>query len=183
MSTDNRSEQKSAPIIVVPYDPSWPASFEAERRVLDRLLAPWIVGSIEHVGSTAVPGLAAKPVIDIMVGVKSLEASRAALSAAAKAQYIYWPYKADTMHWFCKPSDAHRTHHLHLVPYGSKLWKARLGFRDTLRTDSKLAEEYARLKYHLAEKYREDREAYTQAKSEFVERVLASIGLTEPQDL
>lgn len=180
MTSNSVPEEKSAPIIVVPYDSSWPDKFESEQKVLERLLAPWIAGPIEHVGSTAVPGVAAKPVIDIMVAVASLDASRPAISAAKAAGYIYWPYKANVMHWFCKPSDAYRTHHLHLVPYGSSLWQARLGFRDALRADSKLAGEYAQLKYHLANKYREDREAYTASKSEFVHRVIKSIGLDQP---
>lgn len=183
MSSNKASEPKSAPVVVVPYDPSWPIKFEEERQVLGNILAPWMVGSIEHIGSTAVPGLAAKPVIDIMVGVESVDASRLAISAVADAQYVYWPYKADTMHWFCKPSDAHRTHHLHLIPYGSWFWRARLGFRDTLRADPVLAEEYAQLKYRLAEKYREDREAYTEAKSDFVQRILSLIGMARGSEI
>lgn len=179
MTSNYNTDEKSARVIVEPYDASWPFKFESEKLVLERLLSPWITGPIEHVGSTAVPDLAAKPVIDIMVAVASLNASRPAISAATAAGYIYWPYKANIMHWFCKPSDAHRTHHLHLVPYGSSLWQARLGFRDALRADSRLAEEYAQLKYRLAAKYREDREAYTEAKSVFVYRVLKSIGLAQ----
>ena len=180
MQKSHASGQKSAPIVVVPYDPSWPAKFESEEKALARLLAPWLTGPIEHVGSTAVPGLAAKPVIDIMAAVESLEASRPAISAAAEAGYLYWPYRADVMHWFCKPSDTHRTHHLHIIPYRSSLWRARLGFRDALRADPMLAGEYARLKLRLAEQYRYDREAYTDSKSDFVQRVLGSIGLSHP---
>ncbi|MDR0672452.1 MAG: GrpB family protein [Zoogloeaceae bacterium] len=151
--------------------------FESERRVLAHVLAPWLAGPIEHVSSTAVPGLAAKPVIDIMVAVQSLDASRPAISAAEAAGYIYWPYKADIMHWFCKPSDAHRTHHLHLVPCNSRLWRARLAFRNALRANAELAQAYAQLKHSLASKYRDDREAYTESKSAFVHRVLESAGL------
>ena len=154
--------------------------FEVERQALERILKPRVVGPIEHVGSTAVPGLAAKPVIDIMVAVATLAASRPAISAAAEAEYIYWPYRADVMHWLCKPSTARRTHHLHLIPYGSDLWQARLGFRDALRADSDLAREFAKLKYQLADKHRHDREAYTESKTEFVQRVLASLGLAQP---
>ena len=154
--------------------------FEVERQALERILKPRVVGPIEHVGSTAVPGLAAKPVIDIMVAVATLAASRPAISAAAEAEYIYWPYRADVMHWLCKPSTARRTHHLHLIPYGSDLWQARLGFRDALRADSDLAREFAKLKYQLADKHRHDREAYTASKTEFVQRVLASLGLAQP---
>ena len=169
----------SAPILVVPYDLSWPDKFESEKEVLGRILAPWMAGPIEHIGSTAVPGLAAKPVIDIMIAVENLDVSFPAIAAAVTAGYNYWPYKADVMHWFCKPSDAYRTHHLHLVPYGSSLWHARLGFRNALRADSKLAEEYAQLKYRLADQYKDDREAYTESKTSFVQRVLMSIGFEQ----
>jgi GrpB-like predicted nucleotidyltransferase (UPF0157 family) len=182
MTSSSATEEKSAPVIVVPYDSSWPDKFECEKRVLSRVLAPWLAGPIEHVGSTAVPGLVAKPVIDIMVAVENLDSSRPAIPAVVASGYIYWPYKASIMHWFCKPSDAHRTHHLHLVPYGSRLWQARPGFRDALRADVRLAQEYAQLKLSLAGKYRDDREAYTQSKSEFVHQVLESLGLAEPSE-
>lgn len=181
-SSDHQRDQ-NAPIEVVPCDPSWPEKFADERGVLEEILAPWIVGGIEHVGSTAVPGLDAKPVIDIMVGVENLESSRGAVPAAGNAGYIYWPYKADSMHWFCKPSETHRTHHLHLIPFNSPLWKARMGFRNALRKDDALAAAYAELKHDLAGQYRHDREAYTESKGPFVQQVLASIGLDDAHDL
>jgi GrpB-like predicted nucleotidyltransferase (UPF0157 family) len=81
------------PIHVVPYDESWPGRFEQERAILDRVIGSWVVGGIEHVGSTAVQGLAAKPVIDIMVGVKSLEASRAAIPVLGQIEYCYYPVR------------------------------------------------------------------------------------------
>lgn len=164
-----------APVYVVPYDPSWPARFVAEREALARVLAPWLAGPIEHIGSTAVPGLVAKPVIDIMGAVESLEASRPALAAVAELGYVYFPYREDIMHWLCKPSDEVRTHHLHLVPYGSPLWRERLAFRDRLRADPDVAAEYAALKLELAVRYQLDREAYTDAKEPFVRRVLAGV--------
>ena len=171
------TQKRSAPIEVLPYTSTWAEKFAAEQAALQNALAPWLVGPIEHVGSTAVPGLAAKPVIDIMAAVQSLDASRPAIEHAEKLGYNYWPYKADVMHWFCKPSDAHRTHHLHLVPYNSPLWHARLGFRNILKSDADLAHEYAALKFSLARKHPHDREAYTQGKTRFVQQVLASIGL------
>lgn len=182
MTSSSASGKTSAPVTVVPYNSSWPDKFEAERQVLAHALAPWLAGPIEHVGSTAVPGLDAKPVIDIMVAVKSLDASRRAIPAAEAAGYRYWPYKAHLMHWFCKPSDAHRAHHLHLIPYDSGLWRERLGFRDALRADARLAREYAQLKHGLANRYRDDREAYTQSKSNFIHQVLASVGLAQPNE-
>jgi GrpB-like predicted nucleotidyltransferase (UPF0157 family) len=164
-----------APVRIVPYDPTWPLSFEAERAALADLIAPWLAGPIEHVGSTAVPGLAAKPVIDIMVGVRELEASRPAITELARLGYCYFPYHAEIMHWFCKPSPAHRTHHLQLVPWMSPLWVDRLAFRDLLRTHADVAADYAALKRRLAAEHEFDREAYTDAKTPFVEWVLGMI--------
>lgn len=86
---------------------------------------------------------------------------------------MYFPYRADAMHWFCKPTPAFRTHHLHLVPASSSLWAERLAFRDYLRRHSEIADEYAALKRALAARYRFDREAYTQSKGPFVARITA----------
>jgi GrpB-like predicted nucleotidyltransferase (UPF0157 family) len=163
-----------AAIHVVPYDPSWVAQFEEERALLEALLTPWRRGPIEHVGSTAVPGLCAKPVIDMMVGVVSLAESEPAKASLAGAGYQYADYKSDVMHWFCKPSFAKRTHHLHLIPFGSPLWSERLRFRDLLRGDARLAAEYASLKLELARKFEFDREGYTDAKWPFIAKALAS---------
>ena len=162
-----------APVHIVPYDPGWPSRFEAERELLLEAIGPWLTaGRIEHVGSTAVPGLAAKPVIDIMAGVESLERSHAALAVLARYQYCYAPYKADVMHWLCKPSPAHRTHHLHMVPIESPLWREQLAFRDYLRFHPDVASEYASLKIRLAGMHRFDRDAYTAAKAPFVQHVI-----------
>ena len=80
-----------APVEIVPYDPSWPTGFREEANALREALATWLVGPIEHIGSTAIPGLAAKPVIDIMAGVQTLEASRPAIAAATALGYCYLP--------------------------------------------------------------------------------------------
>ena len=160
------------PVSIVDYDPSWPAAFEREARLLDPLLRPWLAGRIEHVGSTAVPGLASKPVIDIMAPVESLDAARGAIPEVAALDYCYAPYRSDVMHWFCKPGPSMRTHHLHLVPVNGRLWNERIFFRDTLRLDGRLRREYAELKRTLATANRLDREAYTRGKNPFIERVL-----------
>ena len=161
-----------APVCVVFYDPSWIEKFESEKTLLEEPLAPWRKGPIEHVGSTAVVGLCAKPVIDIMVGVKSLLESEPAKGILREVGYRYADYKADVMHWFCKPSFAVRTYHLHLVPFESALWHERLAFRNLLRTNATVAVEYAALKRELARRYELDREAYTDAKYPFIARVL-----------
>jgi len=160
------------PVYLVPYDPAWPRQFEEERALLAGTLAPWIAGAIEHVGSTAVPGLLAKPTIDIMVGVRDLPSSLDARVALADIAYQYFPYRPDVMHWFCKPSPARRTHHLHLIPVGSPLWIERLAFRDYLRNSAEARTEYAALKASLAARFTFDREAYTDAKGAFVERIV-----------
>ncbi len=180
MSTPSSANDREAPVEVVAYDTSWPAKFRAECLALERALHPWLVGPIQHIGSTAVPMLAAKPVIDIMAPIRTLEASRPAIAAACSVGYVYFPYKAEVMHWLCKPSPFHRTHHLHLVPLGSALWYQRLAFRDALRHSPALAAEYGELKLRLAEKFREDREAYTEAKAPFVHRVLSELQARGP---
>jgi GrpB-like predicted nucleotidyltransferase (UPF0157 family) len=169
----HQGPQEEASVEVVPYDVAWPAQFASENNLLATILSPWLAGDIEHVGSTAIPGMPAKPVIDIMAPVHGLGASRLAIEAVASAGYHYAAYKPDLMHWFCKPSPQHRTHHLHLVPRASLLWRQRLIFRDALQDDPALAHEYANLKMQLAERFRFDREAYTDAKGPFVARVLA----------
>ena len=143
--------------------------------MLEEVLMFCLAGPIEHIGSTAVPGLAAKPVIDIMARVRSLELSRAviAIAAAESAGYCYYPYKSEAMHRFCKPSPAYRTHHLHLVPTGSRLWRERLAFRDALCIKPALAQAYAELKLRLATEYRNVREAYPEAKEPFIRAALA----------
>jgi GrpB-like predicted nucleotidyltransferase (UPF0157 family) len=166
-----------AAIRIDPYDRRWPDMFLAERELLAEVLAPWLAGPIEHVGSTAVPDLPAKPVIDIMAAVESLDASRPALERLAAIGYCYAPYREDVMHWLCKPSPEFRTHHLHLVPYRSPPWEERIAFRDRLRTDPELRNQYTELKHTLAERYRNDREAYTQSKAPFIEQAL----LKEPK--
>ena len=107
-----------------------------------------------------------------MCGVKSLEESLPAIDVLVRDGYEYSPYKKNVMHWFCKPSDAFRTHHLHLIPYQSPLWNERIQFRNLLRLDSEIANQYANLKRELAGRYKGDREVYTQKKWPFIKRAL-----------
>ena len=160
------------PIRIVSYDPDWPARFEEERAALEAAIGPWIVGDIHHVGSTAVPALDAKPIIDILVGVEDLESSRACFDPLNELGYLYAPYLSDEMLWFCKPDPSRRTHHLHLVPYESARFRDELAFRDHLRSHPDAAAEYADLKRKLATRFEKDRDAYTDAKAEFIRRAL-----------
>jgi GrpB-like predicted nucleotidyltransferase (UPF0157 family)/GNAT superfamily N-acetyltransferase len=164
------------PIELSDYDPRWPGMFERERAALEVAIGPWASGGIHHVGSTAVPGLAAKPIVDILVGVESLDASRACFEPLASLDYLHAPYRSEEMHWFCKPHPSRRTHHLHLVPTDSDRFADELRFRDRLRADPDTARAYAKLKRELAVRFRDDREAYTDAKAGFIAEILA-----EPQ--
>jgi GrpB-like predicted nucleotidyltransferase (UPF0157 family) len=161
------------PIRLAPYDPAWPGRFIEERDALDAAIGSWATSGIHHVGSTAVPGLEAKPIIDILVGVDSLQASRACFDPLAKLAYLYAPYRTEEMHWFCKPHPSRRTHHLRLIPTASQRFRDELAFRDRLRADPATAKEYEVLKRTLAQRFVDDREAYTDAKSAFIHRVLA----------
>ncbi len=158
---------RDAPIEIVEYKAAWPAAFQIERG----RLAPLLSGTeIHHFGSTAVPGLAAKPVIDMIVLVPDLDAPVRALVECASYQFPR-AFNATLTHrrFLCFPSASYRTHHLHLVDECEEL-ERRLRFRDYLRADPALAGEYLALKCALAERYRDDREAYTEAKSEFIRR-------------
>ncbi|AOT10829.1 GrpB family protein [Pseudoalteromonas luteoviolacea] len=157
---------------LVSYDEAWPKEFEREQAHLLSLVRPWLHGTIEHVGSTSVPGMSAKPIIDIMVGVRSLNESIDAIETLRTHGYCYYPYKPEYMHWFCKPSPEFRTHHIHLIPFKSALWYERVKFRDILRTNDTIAKQYAQLKHSLALENCQDREAYTRKKWPFIEKVL-----------
>ena len=160
------------PVRLVAHDPSWAARAAAEAAELERALAPWLAGPVEHVGSTAVPGLEAKPTIDLMAPVVDLEAARGAFDTLADLGYAYAPYR-EHLHWFCKPSPAVRDFHLILIEAGHPEHAARLRFRDRLRAEPELAAAYAALKRDLAARHRDDREAYTDAKADFVTRASA----------
>ena len=162
------------PIRLSAYDPAWPERFEEERAALAEAIGEWVDGGIHHVGSTAVPGLEAKPIIDILAGVRDLEASSECFEPLARLDYLYAPYLPEEMHWFCKPHPSRRTHHLHLVPRGTRRYADELTFRDRLRADSSVAAECAALKRELASRFARDRESYTEAKSDFIRGVLGS---------
>lgn len=162
------------PIRLVAHDPHWPRQFEEEKAALSAAIGAWVSGGIHHVGSTAVPGLEAKPIVDILAEVADLDQSRACFEPLAALDYLYAPYMQAEMHWFCKPHPARRTHHLHLVPTAAARYRDELAFRDRLRGDARLASEYGALKQRLARRHGDDREAYTAAKSDFIRRALVS---------
>ena len=161
---------------LAPCDTAWPLLFAQERERLMDLFAQMI--GVEHIGSTAVPGLAAKPVIDIMAGVASMEHADALFEPILTSGYTTSREFNATLQdrrWFMRASNGSRTHHLHVVVHLDRIWTDRLRFRDLLRTDSHLAASYASLKVELAVRFRQDREAYTEAKAGFIAHALAGV--------
>ena len=147
------------PPLVVPYDPAWVERFEAERAILEEELEPWLDGGIHHIGSTSIPGLAAKPIVDMMAGVRDLEEARAAFEPLRQQSYLDAPHRADIAHHFAKPSLHEPSHGLHLTQPGSDLWRERLAFRDALRNAPTLAAQYETLKLRLAHDHPHDAQA------------------------
>jgi len=163
------------PVYLVPYDDSWPRRFDEESAAIQRTLGSTVL-SVEHIGSTAIPGISAKPIIDIMALVDDVRVAPSWFDALETIEYQYFPYAEERVperRWFCKPSSQHRTHHLHLTQIGSAHHRNQLAFRDHLRAHRKDAERYETLKRDLAERFPNDREAYTDGKSEFVTEILA----------
>lgn len=160
-------------VSVRPYDPNWVIGFEKEKQHLKEIFGDKII-SIEHIGSTAVPGLPAKPLIDINAAIRSFDELDDFIVPLQKLGYEYIPERmfADRK-FFPKGSRSNRTHHLNLVLQNSvEQWANSLLFRDYLRDHQQARDEYAQLKVSLAKKYKDDREAYTRAKSDFIQRIL-----------
>jgi len=161
-------------VLLVPYDPGWPRRFDEERRVLAAVFAG-TEAVIEHVGSTAVPGLGSKPVIDVMVGIPALTVVEDRIPALEAVGYEYvreYEAQLPERRYFRKPRLGPRTFHVHCVVKESDSWLRHLAFRDYLRAHPEAAAAYYRLKEDLAT--RVTKEEYTEAKRPFIEQVLAS---------
>ncbi|MBK6897797.1 MAG: GrpB family protein [bacterium] len=168
-------------IAVVPYDPRWPELFRLEKEHLRSCLPPDLVRRVEHFGSTAVPGLSAKPVVDMLIETADLRATRLLVAPLLEAQgydYFWRPTSGDDgppfYAWFIKrdPRTGARTHHLHMVEASFREHWDRLLFRDHLIARPGVAREYERLKLALAAAYPRDRAAYTRGKSAFIAAVM-----------
>ena len=162
----------SRPIIVTEYDPGWPAIFEALRARLTSVLGD-VALSIEHVGSTSVPGLAAKPIIDIDVVVPSPGDVPAAIERLASIGYVH---RGDLgiagREAFAQPPGVHE-HHLYVCPLVGRELPRHLAFRDYLRTHPESADRYAAIKRSAALRFPHDIDAYLDAKTEFIEDILS----------
>lgn len=178
------------PIVIADYDPSWPERFERERAEILRVCGVDAFVRIEHVGSTAVPGLAAKPIIDIMPGLRSLDDAPALIAPLAGIGYEYVPefegpnrFDDEGMpfrRYFRKDVAGERAFHMHMVETSSEFWARHLLFRDFLRNSPEDAREYERVKRRAAAEYNANLTpesninlGYTDRKSDCINAIMA----------
>jgi GrpB-like predicted nucleotidyltransferase (UPF0157 family) len=159
-----------ASITIVGHDPQWPARAAREAvAIVDACSG--LIQRVEHIGSTAVPGLGAKPTIDLLGGASTLEDATRARVPLERLGYEYVPeYEKELpdRRYYRKGPEGARTWHLHVCVSGGLFWRRHLTFRDALRSDHALAVAYERLKRDLARRSGDDRAAYTRGKTDFI---------------
>ncbi|PIR78494.1 MAG: hypothetical protein COU28_01320 [Candidatus Magasanikbacteria bacterium CG10_big_fil_rev_8_21_14_0_10_36_16] len=155
----------------------WKNLFEIEKKLLMGIFGDLVL-RIEHIGSTAIPGVPAKPIIDIRLAVNSIddEYIKQFVEPLEKLGY-YYMHKFDDRHFFAKGPEEKRTHHLSIVEYGSDSWKDSILFRDYLINNDSACGKYSKLKVDLAKKFANDRPSYTKAKEEFIEDIIKRLNL------
>ena len=161
-------------VVLAPYSHAWPAAFESEAALLHAAFRPRRV-DVEHIGSTSVPGLGAKPIVDILLGAESLATIEERILPLHSWGYRYVrdvEAAIPERRYFVKPDGGPETIHLHAVVRGSPFWIEHLAFRDALRGDAGLAKRYLALKMELVQRFAHDREAYTDGKAAFIRAVL-----------
>jgi GrpB-like predicted nucleotidyltransferase (UPF0157 family) len=155
---------------LVPYDPQWPIEFDKERLEIEKAIGADIL-SVDHIGSTSIPGLCAKPIIDILIGLKDFGDGFRCVSALEKLGYTFrGEHGIPGRHYFRKGSP--RTHHLHMYTRGTPDWQHHILFRDYLRAHAAQRDSYAELKTALAKQYPENREKYLDGKAAFIQNII-----------
>lgn len=162
---------------LVDYDPSWPAQFEEDKERILSAAKDNILG-IEHIGSTSIQGLSAKPIIDIVVGIRDLNAVESLIEPLEQAGYEY-VHKPELVNrrFFRKGPWGKGTTHVHVCEFKGEQWKEKLAFRDYLRANPDVRKEYEALKRELASRYEDDRPTYTSEKEPFIRKVIAKAGV------
>jgi GrpB-like predicted nucleotidyltransferase (UPF0157 family) len=165
--------RRARKVIVKPWNPRWASHYNGEAERLRRIFGPVLV-SVEHIGSTSVPGLAAKPIIDILVTATSLEEVERLTPMIEREGYASKGEQGvPGRRYFRKGSNLRHTHHVHVYRHGDSRYQAELLFRDFLRAHPERAREYQELKQRLAILFRRDPGAYTEGKTDFIKQVLA----------
>jgi GrpB-like predicted nucleotidyltransferase (UPF0157 family) len=174
-----------SPVILSPYNPDWTSAYEKERQAILNTAGPWIY-EVQHIGSTSIPGLIAKPIIDILAAITSLDDAVHIHSPLVGSGYTYVPDYEDKLperRFFNKHFLGNDGFHLHVVEKGSNFWRRHLAFRDYLISHPDAANEYAELKTKLAGVYRNDRVQYTDQKSDFIQKIERLAGVTPSSEL
>ena len=163
---------ESGKVKLLPYTEAWARVYEIEEKLLRAVIGD-IAIDIQHIGSTSIHGLEAKPIIDIAIAVPSLNEGEKCIEPLTKLGY---EYKGDAgingRHFFAKGTKEKRTHYLHIEEWEGELWKNHILFRDYLRKHKEFVIEYGKLKTELANKYKDDRDTYTASKDDFIKNVL-----------
>jgi GrpB-like predicted nucleotidyltransferase (UPF0157 family) len=166
---------------LVPYQPAWAELFRQEAERLSAALGDRVV-RVEHVGSTAVPGLDAKPILDIVVAVRDMTDAAVFEEALKPLGYIHKAQndRPGRLYFVKRLPDDRSTHHLNITELGTECWFTHVAFRDYLREHPEAREEYQKLKLNLVSRSSSDRAAYQEGKEEFIQRVLAIAGGAGP---
>lgn len=164
---------KRGTVKLLPHNPIWLQLFEEEKARLLQALGDKII-DIQHIGSTSIPGIVAKPIIDISVGIKSMKNSHQFIPLLEALGYEYRPNFGgpNIQLMFVKGEEKSRTHYLHLMKYNGQIWQDDILFREFLRRNPKRAKEYANLKQELAKQFADDRTRYTASKADFIKETL-----------
>ena len=173
--------ESGPPVQIVDYDPAWPAMFEAIAAELLAACPPSSIVSVEHIGSTSVPGLAAKPIIDLSPLVRDFDEAAALVPCLEAIGYIYrGEYGIARRHYFVYLEADSR--HVHILEPGNHHHLRHVLFRDYLRAHPESAAAYAAMKREMARQHGADREAYTVAKTPFIHDILGRAGYDGPLD-
>ena len=160
-------------VVLVEHDPTWKRDYQEDEALIRNALGRLAL-DVQHCGSTAMPGIRAKPILDILVGVERLADGLACILPLAGIGYAYLgDIPIPDEHFFGR--GAPRTHHLHLVEHRGPAWLHKIAFRDRLLADRALACAYESTKLVLARRFRDDRAAYTRAKADFITAVTADM--------
>ncbi|MCE7744176.1 MAG: GrpB family protein [Candidatus Heimdallarchaeota archaeon] len=169
----------SEKVRIVVYNPNWPEIYKLEKEKIKEKIDEYIA-SIDHIGSTAIEGLVAKPIVDILIGLNSLDDAQFCIPKLEELNYEYVPEFEDVLpdrRYFRKPptDQGSRDFHVHMVEIKTYFWKRQLIFRDYLRKFPEVANEYGELKLKLAADLQDDREAYSEGKTDFILGILEKV--------
>lgn len=166
---------RSGTVALQPYTPGWADAFEHESQLIFNLLENRIL-AVEHIGSTAVPGMTSKPILDVMLGIQNMGLAEACIDSLVSVGYLR-RLNGDLLDriFLVKGPETLRTHYLSITSVNSQFWIEHILFRDALRSDPTLAAEYLKLKRELAKQFTVDRARYTSAKEQFVRDTIAKL--------